>query len=67
MTLVSLSVIFFGWLLMTISKKNDRKINKRDAYFIVVLGWGTMVFSGMLPYIITGSIPSFYNKFFEKI
>jgi trk system potassium uptake protein TrkH len=67
MTLVSLSVIFFGWLLMTISKKNDRKINKRDAYFIVVLGWLTMVLSGMLPYIITGSIPSFSNIFFETM
>ena len=67
MTLVSLSVIFFGWLLMTISKKNDRKINKRDAYFIVVLGWLTMVLSGMLPYIVTGSISSFSNIFFETM
>ena len=65
MTLVSLLVIFLGWILMAISKNNDRKINKRDAYFIVVLGWLTMVFSGMLPYIVTESISSFSNVFFE--
>lgn len=67
MTLVSLLVIFLGWILMAISKNNDRKINKRDAYFIVVLGWLTMVFSGMLPYIVTESISSFSNVFFETM
>ena len=67
MTLVSLLVIFLGWILMAISKNNDRKINKRDAYFIVVLGWLTMVFSGMLPYIFTESISSFSNIFFETM
>ena len=44
MTIVSLLVIFFGWLFMTVSKKNERKINKRDAYFVVVLGWLVMIF-----------------------
>ena len=67
MIIVSSFVIFFGWLLMTVSKKNERKINKRDAYFVVVLGWLTMVFSGMLPYFITESISSFSNIFFETM
>ena len=67
MTLTSLIVIFLGWFLMMLSKKNDRKINKRDAYFIVVLGWLTMVFSGTLPYISTASITSFSNIFFETM
>ena len=67
MTLTSLIVIFLGWFLMMLSKKNDRKINKRDAYFIVVLGWLTMVFSGTLPYIFTASITSFSNIFFETM
>jgi len=67
MTLTSLIVIFLGWFLMMLSKKNDRKINKRDAYFIVVLGWLTMVFSGTLPYIFTESITSFSNIFFETM
>ena len=67
MTIVSSFAIFFGWLLMTVSKKNERKINKRDAYFVVVLGWLTMVFSGMLPYLVTESISSFSNVFFETM
>ena len=67
MILTSLIVIFLGWFLMMLSKKNDRKINKRDAYFIVVLGWLTMVFSGTLPYISTASITSFSNIFFETM
>ena len=49
---------------MTISKKNERKINKRDAYFVVVLGWLLMVFSGMLPYVVTESISSFSKYLF---
>ena len=67
MTIVSSLVIFCGWLFMTISKKNERKINKRDAYFVVVLGWLVMVFSGMLPYVVTESISSFSNIFFETM
>jgi len=67
MTIVSLLVIFFGWLFMTVSKKNERKINKRDAYFVVVLGWLVMIFSGMLPYVLTDSISSFSNIFFETM
>ena len=67
MTIVSSFVIFFGWLLMTVSKKNERKINKRDAYFVVVLGWLVMIFSGMLPYVVTDSISSFSNIFFETM
>ncbi len=67
MTIVSLLVIFFGWLLMTVSKKNERKLNKRDAYFVVVLGWLVMIFSGTLPYIATESISSFSNIFFETM
>ena len=67
MTIVSLLVIFFGWLFMTVSKKNQRKINKRDAYFVVVLGWLVMIFSGMLPYVVTDSISSFSNIFFETM
>ncbi len=67
MTIVSLLVIFFGWLLMTFSKKNERKLNKRDAYFVVVLGWLVMIFSGTLPYIATESISSFSNIFFETM
>ena len=60
-------VIFSGWILMLFSKENSRKINKRDAYFIVVIGWLTMVCSGTIPYIFTDSIETFPNIFFETM
>ena len=60
-------VIFSGWILMLFSKENSRKINKRDAYFIVVIGWLTMVCSGTIPYIVTDSIETFPNIFFETM
>ena len=60
-------VIFSGWILMLFSKENSRKINKRDAYFIVVIGWLTMVCSGTIPYIVTDSIETFSNIFFETM
>ena len=56
-----------GFLIMTFSKNNVRQINKRDGYVIVTIGWLTMVFSGMLPYYLTGSINSFPNLFFETM
>lgn len=63
----SLVVVFTGWFIMLFSKNNNRKIHKRDAYFIVILGWLIMVLSGMVPYISTGSITSFSNIFFETM
>ena len=63
----SLVVVVAGWFIMLFSKNNNRKIHKRDAYFIVILGWLIMVLSGMVPYISTGSITSFSNIFFETM
>ena len=60
-------LIIMGTLIMTFSKNNIRQINKRDGYVIVTIGWLTMVFSGMLPYYLTGSINSFSNLFFETM
>jgi len=60
-------VIIFGSILMLLSKENTRKINKKDAYFIVLTGWITMVFSGTIPYIVTDSIQSYPNIFFETM
>ena len=63
----AISLIIIGSLIMTFSKNNIRQINKRDGYVIVTIGWLTMVFSGMLPYYLTGSINSFSNLFFETM
>tara|TARA_B100001996_G_scaffold194812_1_gene149184 strand:+ start:7688 stop:9184 length:1497 start_codon:yes stop_codon:yes gene_type:complete len=66
-TFGAIFLIIMGTLIMTFSKNNIRQINKRDGYVIVTIGWLTMVFSGMLPYYLTGSINSFSNLFFETM
>ncbi len=56
-----------GALLMFIAKDYKRDIKKREGYLVVTLGWLVMTFSGMLPYLISGAIPSVTNAFFETI
>ena len=66
-TLSATIVIISGLLLMSFFKNNSRKINKRDGYLIVTIGWLTMVFSGMVPYYLTDSITYFPNLLFETM
>ena len=42
-------------------------IHKKEGYLIVTLGWLTLSFTGMLPYLFTGTIPSLTNAFFETL
>ena len=62
---ITLSTGFF----MQIFTKKDKysEIKKRDGYLIVVLGWLFMTFFGSLPYLISGSIPTITNAFFETM
>lgn len=46
---------------------SSRTLKKRDGYLIVTAGWIVMSASGALPYIFTGSIPSFTDAFFETV
>lgn len=48
-------------------KDKNSEIKKRDGYIIVVLGWLFMTIFGSLPYIISGSIPTITNAFFETM
>lgn len=42
-------------------------IHRKDSYLIVTLSWLIMSLAGCLPYLISGSIPSFVNAFFESV
>lgn len=67
--LISSSITLTAGLLLRIFT-NDYKnaeIRKRDGYLIVVGGWLCMSLFGCLPYILSGSIPSFTNAFFETM
>ncbi|MBN2764387.1 MAG: TrkH family potassium uptake protein, partial [Bacteroidales bacterium] len=41
-------------------------ISNRDTYLIVTTGWIIISLFGSLPYILSNSIPSFINAFFES-
>ena len=45
----------------------DAEIKKRDGYLIVTLSWLSMAIFATLPYLISGSIPSIANAFFESL
>ena len=42
-------------------------VTKREGYLIVVLGWLLMVGFSMLPYLLSGAIPSLTDAFFETM
>ncbi|MBK9389206.1 MAG: TrkH family potassium uptake protein [Bacteroidetes bacterium] len=43
-----------------------KKFSNRDGYLIVTLSWLVFLAFGTLPYILTGTIPSFIDAFFES-
>ncbi len=59
------SVLIIGLILMLSTKNHEKEIQRRDGYIIVTLGWLLMIFSGMLPYLFTGTIPQISFAFFE--
>ena len=59
--------IFIGLLLYFLNKPDNKNIQKKEGYLIVTLGWLTLSFTGMLPYLLSGVIPNFTNAFFETI
>jgi len=58
---------FIYLVLRTISwKAKIEKISNRDGYLAVTLSWLVFSLLGTLPYIISGTIPTFINAFFES-
>ena len=59
--------IVAGMLLMFFTRSHSRELKKRDGYLIVTFGWVLMALSGTLPYMLSESIPSFTDAFFETM
>ena len=59
--------IGIGVLFQFATKGFKKHIKKREGYLVVTLGWIIMSISGALPYLFTGTIPSFTNAFFETM
>lgn len=60
-------VVIIGSILMVITKNHRKELNKREGYLVVSFGWIVMALTGTLPYLLTDSIPSFTNAFFETM
>jgi trk system potassium uptake protein TrkH len=62
----TIAVGLFFWLFFRHVDKS-RGLTKKDGYLVVGLAWITLSVFGMFPYIISGTIPSITNAFFETI
>ncbi|OFX35419.1 MAG: hypothetical protein A2W90_15510 [Bacteroidetes bacterium GWF2_42_66] len=59
-----LGSVFF---LATRKKQKNVAITQKDAYLTVTISWLIMALTGCLPYIFSGSIPSFVDALFESV
>lgn len=64
----SLILTIPGYLLFRYVRSNTQHhINVREGYMGVTLAWIVMSLAGVLPYIISGTIPGFINSLFETV
>ena len=62
-----LTTVSIGCILWFFTRNANKKLNKKDGYMIVTLGWIILTLTGTLPYIYTQTIPHFHNAVFEAI
>lgn len=63
----SLITMFAGVGFMYFTRGHRKEIKKREGYIVVTFGWIFMALSGTLPYVLSESIPTFTNSFFETM
>jgi len=56
-----------GGIMMLMTWKADRNLQSRDGFIVVSTGWLLISLFGALPFVLTGSIPSYTNAFFETV
>ena len=61
------TILILGSIIMFYTRNHRKEMNKREGYIVVAFGWIIMSLSGSLPYIITETIPSFTDAFFETM
>ena len=59
--------LLIGTFIMMNTRNHRKEMNKREGYIVVAFGWIVMSLSGTLPYLITESIPTFTDAFFETM
>ncbi len=63
----SLITITVGGIMWSYNFASFTTVNKREGYIVVALGWFSVSIFCMLPYLISGSITSVHNAFFESV
>ena len=64
----SIVTVFIGFLFIGIGYKADNNVTgKREGAITVSLTWLLFSFLGMMPYYVSGAIPSFTDAFFETM
>ncbi|MFM1876337.1 MAG: hypothetical protein RL266_2074 [Bacteroidota bacterium] len=62
------ATIGFGLMTWVLTRSSEKpNIRKREGFLIVTFGWVVMSLSGTLPYIMSGSVISFTDAFFETV
>lgn len=56
-----------GSIITFLTWKSPKDIGKREGFIIVTMVWVVFSFFGSLPYMLSGSIPSFTDAFFETM
>ena len=65
--LAGITTLIVGVALMFVTREHRTDLHKRDGYIVVAIGWVVMALSGTMPYVFSGTIPSFTNAFFETM
>ncbi len=66
-SIASISAMFIGIFVMFLTRGHRKELKQREGYIIVTFGWIFMALSGTLPYVLSESIPSFTDAFFETM
>ena len=63
----AIAIVVGGSTFLATRKQEDKELRRRDGYLVVTLGWVLMSFSGSLPYVLSGTIPTYPDAFFESM
>ncbi len=64
---ITIGLLVLTSLFMTVPKLKDKHVYAREGLVIVSLSWVLMSIFGALPYLLSGSIPSPVDAFFETV
>jgi trk system potassium uptake protein TrkH len=66
-SVAAVTTLIVGTVAMYLTRGHKKEVKRKEGYIIVTFGWIIMSASGVLPYILSGSIPQLTNAFFETM